>query len=106
MTKVANKPADIILAFRTLGFPEGTPAQVSEPDQDSYMEFTWYLISHHRVGMVMYSIPPEESITKLPWESWYLDAGKPVHHIHYATRQHSTDFEWIRRKLQMSVRWR
>jgi hypothetical protein len=95
MAVIKNNPADIALAFRMLGFSSGVPAQVPDLEFDSYRGFTWYLIPHHRVAMVLYSIPPEESIADLPWESWYLDAGRNVHHIHHATRQHADDFEWI-----------
>jgi hypothetical protein len=95
MTKVSSQPADITKAFRTLGFPAGVPARIPAPDQYSYMGFSWYLIPHHRVSMVLYSIPPEAGMLNLPWESWYLDAGKTVHHVHYATRKHDTDHEWI-----------
>jgi hypothetical protein len=95
MAIIENNPAGIVQAFHMLGFPLGVTVKVPDLKLDSYRGFTWSLIPHHRVGMVLYSVPPMESIADLPWESWYLDAGRTIHHIHYATRQHADDFEWI-----------
>jgi hypothetical protein len=94
MYKVCTNKNDIIEAFKELGF-QTNELDFDKECEDKYKDFNWCLIPHHRVKIVLYSVPVKDKLETLPWQSWYLDNGKETHHIHYSEKKHDSDFSWI-----------
>lgn len=70
----------------------------NEKFSEKYSNFNWYLLPHHRVEYVLYSVPPKKDLEILPWESWYIDEGKETHHVHFGTKKNEDDFDWIQKE--------
>ncbi len=96
MAKLRIEGEDAILnAFRELGFQD---MRLGENFAQHYRGFRWYVIPHWRVTTVVYAVPEEAELEKLPWESWYLDGGAETHHVHYAKRLEPDWIEWIQKE--------
>lgn len=97
MKFIENKPETIQNAFIELGF-SSFDIEKCRIICEYYREFSWCLIPHHRVSLVLYAVPLKDKLDELPWESWYLDGGKEIHHVHYSTPRHPDDFQWIQKE--------
>ena len=67
--------------------------------EEAYAGYKWYALPHARVGKVIYAVPADKDIEKLPWESWYMDGGKEIHHVHCAFKVHDDDKKWTQTEI-------
>ena len=90
--------ARIDIAAQVLGMNfDGTfIAPASASVQDVYMRLRWVVIPHWLAGdgPVIYALPPMHKSDLLPWESWYRDGGKLIHHVHYTVAKPQSQGIW------------
>jgi hypothetical protein len=68
-------------------FPESRDREAT----DRYGQHEWLVKTVPRVGTIINAVPPDDKLTELPWEEWYVLDGKNHHHVLYLNEPDSYD---------------